>query len=428
MRQLQIRVPRGRRKAVMEAAQPYHPANAIQFEATDSGQPVDVVFLHIANQNVENLLQDLESIPEVHITLIPRGVMALQPPPSEAPDQVTDVTERSPLEIFLAGLQSVGSWRGFLGYAVIGAVVVWIGLFTNTIYLLTASMLIAPFAGPAMNVAIATARGDTTLLWRSVLRYFSAITVSMLVAALLTLIFRQQSATTLMMETAEISAVSVLLPLSAGTAGGLNLIQSDRSSLVSGASIGILVAASLAPPAGLVGMAGALGRWDMAVNGLFLVLLQLVGINFSAALVFRLFGVNVRGARYDRGRKMLFPLNLGVTAIALIGLLTWQFSSTPNFQRSSLTQRISADIGTLVDNTELVKLVDSEVRFTKTNIKGQNTLLTMIYVQRQPNVTLPDDQIRQRLTREIQSQIRDRGLNVTPLVSVTVLDPPPVSQ
>ncbi len=42
-----------------------------------------------------------------------------------------------------------------------------------------------------------------------------------------------------------------------------NFVQSERSSLVSGAAVGMQVAASLAPPAGLVGMAIAIGRWDI---------------------------------------------------------------------------------------------------------------------------------------------------------------------
>ncbi|MGH2416529.1 MAG: DUF389 domain-containing protein, partial [Microcystaceae cyanobacterium] len=44
--------------------------------------------------------------------------------------------------------------------------------------LLVAAMLIAPFAGPAMNTAIATAWGDRKLLWRSILRYFAALSVT----------------------------------------------------------------------------------------------------------------------------------------------------------------------------------------------------------------------------------------------------------
>ena len=50
--------------------------------------------------------------------------------------------------------------------------------------------------------------------------------------------------------------------------------------------MGLLVAASLAPPAGLIGMAGAIGEWDMVVSAVFLLLLQLVGINLAGAAVF----------------------------------------------------------------------------------------------------------------------------------------------
>ncbi|MDV2994536.1 MAG: hypothetical protein N4J56_004190 [Chroococcidiopsis sp. SAG 2025] len=97
--------------------------------------------------------------------------------------------------------------------------------------------------------------------------------------------------------------MAVLLSLAAGAAGALNLVQSQRSSLVSGASVGMLVAASLAPPAGLVGMAVAIGRWDMATSGLFVLLLQLVGINLTAAILFRVFGLSVQGSRYRRGKQ-----------------------------------------------------------------------------------------------------------------------------
>jgi hypothetical protein len=48
--------------------------------------------------------------------------------------------------------------------------------------------------------------------------------------------------TSSMSSTSNVSAVAVLLPLIAGAAGPLNLVQSERSSLVSGAAVGMLVA------------------------------------------------------------------------------------------------------------------------------------------------------------------------------------------
>ncbi|MEG4107910.1 DUF389 domain-containing protein [Microcoleus sp. S13_C5] len=426
MRQLLVQVPRGCGKNVLDIAKACDGTNLVHFEATGREKPLDVVIVYVPNQKVEELLGELESLPELHVTLIPRGVIALEPPASEAPQQVKNVEPRSPIEIFLAGLQSVGSWKGFLGYAVAGGIVVWIGLFTNTSYLLVAAMLIAPFAGPAMNTAIATARGDGHLLQRTLLRYFGALAVTILVAWALSLILQQEVVTSSMSATSNVSAVAVLLPLVAGAAGALNLVQSERSSLVSGAAVGMLVAASLAPPAGVVGMAIAMGRWDMAVNGLFVLLLQLVGINLSASIVFRIYGLSARGARYDRGKKSVFPATLAVTIFALALLLTWQFSTSPELQRSSRSQRATAEIQKVVNSSNLAELVEADVRFPSPNIKGQNTLLATVYVQRQAGVAQSTQQIRDHLTNDIQTHLIQQGFNVTPLVDVSVLEAPTI--
>jgi uncharacterized hydrophobic protein (TIGR00271 family) len=424
MRQLIVQVPRGCGQEVLNIASSCGGANIAQIKANNNEEPIDLIIVHISNSKVEELLEKLEDLPNLHITLIPRGVIALQPPSGSAPQQVKDVTERSPIEVFLAGLQSVGSWGGFIAYAAAAGVVVWIGLYTNTIYLLVAAMLIAPFAGPAMNVAIASARGDIQLLQRSLLRYFAALTVTVVVAGILSMIFQQQVTTELMSATSNVSAVAVLLPLTAGAAGALNLVQSERSSLVSGAAVGMLVAASLAPPAGLAGMAGAMGKWDLVSNGVFVLLLQLVGINLSAALVFRCYGLSYRGSRYQRGKKWIFPLSWAVTLVALASLITWQFSTSPELERSSKAQRAIAEIQEVVNSSNLVDLVEANARFTPIDIPGQNTLLCLVYVQRQEGVTVPAEEIRTRISRKIQAQLLQQEFNITPLIDVSILEKP----
>ncbi|MGB5961162.1 MAG: DUF389 domain-containing protein [Coleofasciculaceae cyanobacterium] len=424
MRQLIVQVPRGCGKEVLDIAKACDGENLAQLEATGTEKPLDVVIVHIPNQKVEEFLDKLEALPDLHITLNPRGVIALEPPANEAPQQVTNVQPRSPIEIFLAGLQSVGSWKGFLGYAVAGGIVVWIGLFTNSSYLLVAAMLIAPFAGPAMNTAIATARGDAHLLQRTILRYFSALAVTIFVAWALSLILQQDVVTSSMRSTSNVSAVALLLPLVGGAAGALNLVQSERSSLVSAAAVGMLVAASLAPPAGVIGMAIAMGRWDLVGNGIFVLLLQLVGINLSASIMFRIYGMSSGGARYDRGKKSVFPIALGATILALVGLLTWQFSTAPGLQRTSLSQRANTEIQTVVKNSNLVQLVEADVRFPSPDIEGQNTLLGTVYVQRKAGVSQSTPQIRDRLTKDIQTRLLQQDFNVTPLISVSVLEAP----
>jgi hypothetical protein len=94
----------------------------------------------------------------------------------------------------------------------------------------------------------------------------------------------------------------------------INLINADNNSLVSGTAAGVLVAASLAPAAALVGMSAAMGRWDMAVNGIFLLILQLIGINLAGSLVFRFYGqLKPAGSRYQHGQKSTALVSFGIT-------------------------------------------------------------------------------------------------------------------
>ncbi len=423
MRELLIHVPKGHGREVIDAARAHGGMNIVQFDATDK-DPREAMIVYVPNGRIENLIAQIQDIPDLHVTLTPRGFLPLRPPASEAPGQVVDVESRSPIEVFLGGLQSVGSWKSFLGYAVAAGAVVWVGLFTNTVYLLVAAMLIAPFAGPAMNMAIASARGDLDLLKSSLLRYFAALGTSIATAGALSLLFVQEIETPQMVDVSQISISSFLLPLAAGAAGALNLSQSERSSLVSGASVGMLVAASLAPPTGLIGMASVTGRWDLVQSGIFVLLLQLAGINLSGTIVFRINGLSSKGARYDRGRWWVFPSALTITILLLAALLFTQFSQSPALERSSLAQRAAAEVRKVIEESGVAKLVEANMRFTRPSIKGQNTLLGVIYVQRNSESNLSKEEIRQRLIRAIQTQLFEQGFNVTPVIDVNVLDKP----
>lgn len=423
MRHLVIHVPHGQGDEVVRRAESYDPLNILVSEGRDEEGPRDVVTLDISNGRVEGLLEELESLDDLRVSFFPKDVISLKPPPDEAPGQVTDVEMRSPIEIYLSGHQSIGSWLGHLGYSVAAGVVVWIGLFANTVFLLTAAMLIAPFAGPAMNVAIGSASGHGSLLGRSLLRYVAALLVTIVVTALLTLLLGPKLPTTLMLAQSQVPQVAVLLPLIAGAAGALTLVQSEHDSLVSGAATGMLVAASLAPPAGLVGMAGAMGEWSLAGSGAFLLVLQLVGINSAAAVIFRLRGVASGGGRYQTDMRRLFPISMTVTLVALAGLLYLQLSGGPALERGTVEQHITAEVKQFIDDDPLSRPVEVRTRFTRSDVPGQQTVLIEGYIQPDSLSSLQDDTLRKEVTRRVQQQVRQQRPELTPLVSLSVLEP-----
>lgn len=246
MRQLIIKIPEGHKDRIYELVKKYEGKNTIKLK----GEEGDVFYIYLPNQKVNNFLKEIDEFEKPEITLIPRGVIVLYPPASDAPEQVADVQPKSSLEIYLGGIQSVGSMFGLIGYSVVAGIIVWIGLFTSTAYLLVAAMLVAPFAGPAMNAALATASGKKDLLKSSLFRYAIAIVLAIVTSFLLTVIFPIVTLTPLMEQVSQVSKFAVLLPLVSGFAGAINICQSERDSLVSGAAVGILVAASLSPPRG----------------------------------------------------------------------------------------------------------------------------------------------------------------------------------
>ena len=420
MRPLIVQVSEGKGADVLAFAREVEAKNVSSWSGSEGDRKLDIVMVFVSNQRVGTLIDRLNSIDTVQITLFPQGVMAMYPPENEAPDQVTNVQVRSPVEVFLAGLQSIGSWKGFLSYAVLGAIIVWIGLFTNTIFLLVGAMLVAPFAGPAMNTAIATARGDKQLLQQSLLRYFISLLLTITVTFLLSLLLQQEAATTLMVERSQVSSTAILLALAAGCAGAITLVQSERSSLVSGAAAGMLVAASLAPPAGVIGMSLAIGEWQMAKSTLFLLLVQLVGINLSGSLVFRAYGLKPTGPRYDRGKQPVFIYSLVATIVLLGALSWWQFREEPSLQRSFISKRAEEQIQKTVDDYSDAALVEGTARFTRANIESQNTLLCLVYVQKKSRKETAE--VKRELTNKIINSILRELTNVTPVVSIVVVD------
>jgi uncharacterized membrane protein len=401
-----------------------HAVNVSQLDVGRGEERYDFLIAYLKNDAVGDLLAHLEPLPELEVVIFPNEVIPFVPPISEAIQDVRDVAPRSPVEIYLGGLQSIGRWPSFLTYAAIGAGVVWIGFFTNTVYLVLASMLIAPFAEPAMNFAIASAAGDLILLGRSFVRYMAALIATALVAGGLTLLLQPLTMTPIMQGVSEVSAAASLLPLMAGAVAALTLVQSEGSSLISGATTGVAVAASLAPPAGLVGMSLAMGRWDILDNVLFVLALQLIGINLTGALVFRIYGVTPGQVRLRQGKRRTFYLSLAVSVVALIALLVWQFSGPLRLQRSSEETRSAQVVEEAVASTGFAKLVDVETRFRGRDSNDGRELLVITYLRPTEDAELTVEEIMTFAGNRIERALLDMDGQLVPLVEVNVVEEP----
>lgn len=367
MRQLIIKIPKGNKDKLIQVVDEFEGRNTI----TLPNEEHDVFIVFLPNKNVNNFLRKIDEFEEPEISLIPRGIIALYPPASESPDQVVDVQPKSSLEIYLGGVQSVGSMFGLIGYSFVAGIIVWIGLFTTTSYLLVAAMLVAPFAGPAMNAALATAAGKIQLLKSSLIRYGVAIFTGIVASFLLSLFFPLTTLTPLMEEINQVSKFAIFLPLLSGFAGAINICQSERDSLVSGAAVGILVAASLAPPVGLIGAGLYMMDWQVVTSSLFRILLQLLGIHLSATLVFYLYGkVTPNGVRFLKGKIKTTLLTVIVVIFSIGGMMFWQFGQPPFLRKASMNTELTDILDSELQKIDYIKVLNKRVTFSNTKIEG----------------------------------------------------------
>ncbi|MFW6310377.1 MAG: DUF389 domain-containing protein [Prolixibacteraceae bacterium] len=368
MRQLTVKIAKEKKENMGQILTSLDAKNVVNFDIDDH----TFYEFYLDNKKVQSFFATGEA-DDAEIALNPHGLIPLHPPAGDAPDQVADVSIRSPVEIFLSSLQSIGSVGGLIGYSIASGIVAFIGIYTDVIYLLTASMLIAPFAGPVMNAALAGAAGEPRLLWKSLIRYFLAIGISIVVSFLLSFAFAVDVLPPLADSLSRLSLVNLLLPLAAGFAGAISIISSERDNLVSGAGVGILVAASLAPPAAIVGITLYMGNGPVLIVNLVKLALQLAGIQLAASLVFRYWGkIKTEGVRFHKGKQPVFWLSLAISIAAIAVLAAFQKDDVPLLQRQSLVYDIRKSSSAFIKNESEINLLDLNIKITNQKKLGKN--------------------------------------------------------
>ncbi len=214
-----------------------------------------------------------------------------------------------------------------------------------------------------------------------------------------------------------------MLPLAAGVAGALNLIQPERTSLVSGSAAGVLIAASFTPPAGLLGIALTMGNWNIALSSAFLLALQLMGINLAGSLVLRLFGLRSTLQRYQAGKKIGFVVLLASTLLLFAGLMYWQFSTPLRFEWASLRARAAQLVRQVVQESEIAETILLDVRFPQPEPGGSQTLLITGYIQPVGQVSYPDDYLKNYMQSIISERLLQEYSNLQPLIDLVVIKP-----
>lgn len=198
---------------------------------------------------------------------------------------------------------------------VLSTIVVAIGLLEDNVAVVIGAMVIAPLLGPNIALALATALGDTELIWKSLktgaIGFVVALGLSILIGKLWHLNFDSRE----LLARTDVGLDSIALALASGAAAVLSLSTGLPSVLV-----GVMVAVALLPPTATMGLMLGAGKFQLAEGAALLLAVNVVSVNLSAKVTFLIRGIKPRtGLEKQKARQsMTAYIVFWVVALAIL--------------------------------------------------------------------------------------------------------------
>ena len=221
---------------------------------------------------------------------IPRPQEEEKPPeepeaqPEEKPEKKETAISREEL---YSDIQVTSKLSGtYLVFVLLASMVAAIGIMRDNVVITIGAMVIAPLLGPNVALSLATTLADVDLARRAMKTNLVGIIAALILAVFLGAILKIDPAAPSFISGSQVSLGDVLLALAAGSAAALSFTTGVLSAL-----IGVMVAVALLPPLVTLGMLVGVGRWDMALGSLLLVLTNLICINLAGVITFLARGI-----------------------------------------------------------------------------------------------------------------------------------------
>jgi uncharacterized hydrophobic protein (TIGR00341 family) len=234
-------------------------------------------------------------------------------------------------EEIIANLGKISGFSGtYLLMNILAAALAALGLLNNDSVVIIASMIVAPLLGPIVLTSLGLLSLETTsFIKRGLFAEITGITTTVITGAIIGGIFNSLSSIdinavdsgefkiyTELLSRTSLGIPAIALALLGGLAAGIIVARGLDVSIV-----GVAIAASLCPPAATIGILGALGAWNLAIQATSLLLLNILAINLSCTGVFWIFGVKSRGLSKRQLAKVKRMNILWILTVTILFLL-----------------------------------------------------------------------------------------------------------
>jgi uncharacterized hydrophobic protein (TIGR00341 family) len=172
---------------------------------------------------------------------------------------------------------------------ILSTLVVSVGLQQNNVAVIIGAMVIAPFLGPNVALALSACLADWELAKAAGKTMLMGITITVLMSVAMGHVFEITPAIPEILSRTRTGLLDVILALASGSAGVMAFTTG-----MSSAVIGVMVAVALLPPLAVHGLLLGAGYPVAAVGALSLFLTNIICINLAGVATFYFQGVTPR--------------------------------------------------------------------------------------------------------------------------------------
>ncbi|MBN2430142.1 MAG: TIGR00341 family protein [Acidobacteria bacterium] len=228
-------------------------------------------------------------------------------------------------ELYADIVDSTRLTRIYLIMAVLSTVVASVGLLRDNVAVIIGAMVIAPFLGPNVALALSINLADYKLGLNALKTMASGILAALLMTGVMGLLVNVDPTTPEIAARTQAGLSDVALALAAGCAGVLAFTTGAPSAV-----IGVMVAVALLPPLAVAGLLAGAGFWPQAGAAFLLFLTNIISINLAGIITFLFQGISPRSWwEAERARKAtrralgLWTVVLGILVIILAFWESW---------------------------------------------------------------------------------------------------------
>jgi len=278
------------------------------------------VRLLVTPESRQTVLDNLQSVlgtsETARIVILP--VEASLPRVEAPPDEDDSARRKAALsreELYNDVSKSARLDGRFLLLVFLSTIVVAVGLLEDNVAVVIGAMVIAPFLGPNIALALGSALGDNTLIWQSLKTNLAGMILALLLSITLGFFWPYEINSQELLARTHVGLDSIALALASGAAAVLSLTTGLASVLV-----GVMVAVALLPPTAALGFMLGNGQHELAVGAGLLLAVNIVCVNLAAKLGFMFMGIKPRTWLEQQRARQSMATYISIWLLLLIAL------------------------------------------------------------------------------------------------------------